>query len=72
MSAVPTKNVPGLFKRQEKMSAIHEGLADFFTYKLAPDQFFGEHFKIGVPYLREYRNHLCFNLTGTPHLKEVP
>lgn len=57
------------FLKDKRNEAIHEGLADFFTYKLAPDQFFGEHFKIGVPYLREYRNHLCFNLTGTPHLK---
>jgi hypothetical protein len=33
---------------------IHEGLADYFAYLLNPDQYFGEHFYLGFPYIRTY------------------
>lgn len=33
---------------------VHEGLADYFSYLLNPDQHFGEHFYLGYPYIRTY------------------
>lgn len=62
------QNCERAFLKDKRNEAIHEGLADFFTYKLSPNQYFGENFKLGVSFLREYQNDLCFNLTGTPHL----
>jgi len=59
---------------QEKMKSLDhkgymEGLADHFSYLMNTDKFFGEGFRIDFPYLRVYRNDLCFNLVSTPHLK---
>ena len=51
------------------IQSIHEGLADYFSYQLSPDNFFGENYRIDFPFLRFYKNELCYNLVSTPHLK---
>lgn len=63
------KNCEKDFIKIVENEAIHEGLADYFSYLLNPDLYFGENFKVGTPYLRQYQNDYCFKLTQTPHLK---
>jgi hypothetical protein len=49
--------------------ALHEGLADFFTYSLAPDMAFGEGFYRDQPWIRTYRTSLCYSLVSGAHEK---
>ena len=46
---------------------LHEGLADFFAYKLNPDQHFGENYRSDKAYLRDYHNDLCISLSPGSH-----
>lgn len=48
-------------------TALHEGLADFFAYQLAPDDFFGEGFYSSKPYIRRYREPYCYSLVSGAH-----
>jgi hypothetical protein len=48
-------------------SRLHEGLADFFAYKLNPDQHFGENYRSDKPYLRDYDNELSISLSPGSH-----
>lgn len=34
---------------------VHEGLADYFSYLLSPDEYFGEDFYLNRPFVREYK-----------------
>ena len=34
---------------------VHEGLADYFSYLLSPDEFFGESFYLNRPFVRRYK-----------------
>lgn len=49
--------------------AMHEGLADYFSYALAPDDAFGEGFYRDKPIVRRYRVPLCYSLVGGGHEK---
>jgi hypothetical protein len=65
----PANCEPAFLKNKDNV-AKHEGLADFFSYKMNPDTYFGENFKVGVSHLREYKNDLCYNMVvRSPHLK---
>ena len=57
------------FMKNNHNKAIHEGLADHFSYQLERDSVFGEGFHTDVTYLRTYRNDLCIDLVSQPHLK---
>lgn len=46
---------------------LHEGLADFFAYKMNPDDHFGENFRIDRDYLRSYQNDLTVSLSPGSH-----
>lgn len=46
---------------------LHEGLADYFAYKMNPDKYFGEDYMVGKPYLRQYQNSLAVSLAPGPH-----
>lgn len=48
-------------------TALHEGLADFFAYRLAPDDLFGEGFYSSKPYIRRYREAYCYGLVSGAH-----
>ena len=48
---------------------LHEGLADYFAYRLAPDELFGEGFYQAQPYVRRYRVPYCYSLVGGGHEK---
>ena len=48
-------------------SALHEGFADYFSYLLSPDEFFGESFYLDAPYIRAYRNDYCSYLMNSAH-----
>lgn len=34
---------------------VHEGLADYFSFLLSPDEFFGEEFYLNRPFVRKYK-----------------
>ncbi|MFN8612772.1 MAG: hypothetical protein U0931_34865 [Vulcanimicrobiota bacterium] len=46
---------------------LHEGLADFFAFKLQPDEHFGENYRTDTAYLRAYRNDLTVSLSPGSH-----
>lgn len=48
---------------------LHEGLADYFAYLLAPDDLFGEGFYEDQAYVRRYRVPYCYSLVGGGHEK---
>jgi len=50
-------------------TALHEGLADYFAYSLAPDASFGEGFYAERPFVRAYETSLCHSLVDGAHEK---
>ncbi|MBS2033808.1 hypothetical protein JST97_02420 [bacterium] len=50
-------------------ASLHEGLADFFAYKLQPDPYFGERYRSDKPHLRQYSNQLSVSLSPGSHAK---
>lgn len=53
----------------ESVVALHEGLADYFAFTLAPDPLFGEDMFLDRPFIRKYQTTLCYSLTSGTHLK---
>lgn len=54
----------------ENMRAdVHEGLADYFSYLLMPDEFFGEHFYHKLPYVRRYHTSWRSGLVESDHAR---
>lgn len=49
--------------------ALHEGLADYFAWVLAPDDAFGEGYYRDKPFVRPYRTPVCYSLVGGGHEK---
>lgn len=50
-------------------TALHEGLADYFAYVLAPDDAFGEGFYRDQSFVRRYRVPYCYSLVSGGHEK---
>lgn len=46
---------------------LHEGLADYFAYKLHPDRYFGENYRDDKEYLRDYNTQLAVSLAPGSH-----
>ena len=46
---------------------LHEGLADYFAYKMNPDPLFGENYRKDKDYLRRYDNDLTISLSPGSH-----
>lgn len=46
---------------------LHEGLADYFAYKMNPDPLFGENYRKDQDYLRSYQNDLTISLAPGGH-----
>lgn len=46
---------------------LHEGLADYFAYRLRPDASFGENFYQGQPYVRRYKTTWRLGLVQGEH-----
>lgn len=59
----------GELMKKENHVGLLEGIADYFSYLLNPDSYFGENFYHEFNYLRAYQNKLCFNLVPSHHLK---
>ena len=59
---------PELCER-DKSEALHEALADTFSYKLMPDEKFGEDFYLDRPYVRSYLTHWRPGLVQGAHEK---
>jgi hypothetical protein len=57
------------FLKDEENTALHEALADIFSYSYSPDDHFGELLYRHQPWLREYRTNLCYSLTAGAHAK---
>lgn len=54
----------------ENMRAdVHEGLADYFSYLLTPDESFGEHFYHQRPYVRRYHRTWRSGLVESDHAR---
>ncbi len=48
---------------------LHEGLADYFAYKMNPDSHFGENYRKDRDYLRSYHNDLTVSLSPGSHAR---
>ncbi len=46
---------------------FHEGLADYFTHQLYPDEHFAQGYPVDKPYLRSYRNKRRISLSSGGH-----
>lgn len=57
------------FMKEEKNMAIHEGIADYFSYVLSNDNLFGENFYTDQPHVRRYQTDFCYNLVSGSHAK---
>ena len=62
----PAANTPQALNTLEGQR-LHEGLADFFAYKLNPDPLFGENFRKDREFLRRYQNDLTVSLSPGSH-----
>lgn len=56
------------FAEVEKV-AVHEALADFFSYHISPDECFGENFYKDRQCVRNYRTSMCYSLIDGAHAK---
>lgn len=48
---------------------VHEGLADYFSYLIMPDDFFGEHFYHELPFVRRYHTSWRSGLVESDHAR---
>lgn len=62
----PATNTEQALNSPEGQS-LHEGLADYFAYKMNPDPLFGENFRKDKDYLRRYENDLTISLSPGSH-----
>ena len=60
---------PGWCDGRAENVPLHEGLADYFSYALAPDDAFGEGFYTDQAFVRRYRVPYCFSLVNGGHEK---
>lgn len=51
----------------EMRADVHEGLADYFSYLLSPDEFFGESFYLNRPFVRKYKTNWRAGLVQGEH-----
>lgn len=62
----PATSTPEALKSLEGQR-LHEGLADYFAYKMNPDPLFGENYRKDKDYLRRYENDLTVSLSPGSH-----
>jgi hypothetical protein len=55
--------------KNEVIQSFHEGLADLFAFQINPDNYFGENYRVDIPYLRKYKTSLCYKYTYSSHQK---
>ncbi len=60
---------PNDLDQYPELVIIHEALADWYTSTLDITNHFGENFKHSVPYLRTYKNNLCYSLVDNIYAK---
>ncbi|MBN9417006.1 MAG: hypothetical protein J0I12_16285 [Candidatus Eremiobacteraeota bacterium] len=62
----PAANTPEALDSLEGQR-LHEGLADFFAYKMNPDPLFGENYRKDRDYLRRYQTDMTISLAPGGH-----